>query len=57
MMSEICYLLGQNVTSSRAKVTHKVTPEIPYSIYTNPTFLMNVTLLPQILGLYTEKIL
>ena len=57
MMSEIRYLLGQNVTSFRAKVTAEVTPEIPYSIYTNPTFLMNVTLLPQILGLYTEKIL
>ena len=41
MMNGICYLSGQNVTSFSAKVTPEVTPEIPYSIYTNPNYPMN----------------
>jgi len=41
MMNGICYLSVQNVTSFSVKVTPEVTPEIPYSIYTNTTFLVD----------------
>lgn len=55
MMNGICYLSVQNVTSFSVKVTPEVTPEIPYSIYTHPTFLVDCYLVTSNIGVYTEN--
>ena len=55
MMNGICYLSVQNVTSFSVKVTPEVTPEIPYSIDTNPTFLVDCYLVTSNIGVYTEN--